>query len=352
VSLENVKEWHLMLVSDDDILRKAQEWQAGGAKIAIATVIETWGSAPCPVGSHLVIDSDGRFIGSVSGGCIEAEVVNEALDVIAAGNRRLLEFGVLDEIAWRAGLSCGGNIKVYVERVDLTRGELLAALNAERTGRRPALLITDLTSGAQRLVRADDVARDPLGEALKQQLQLGKSGTLQAPGGTMFVSVQLPPVRLVIVGAGHIAQALAPMAMFAGFDVVIIDPRTAFATPERFPDCQVIADWPEDVLPQLALDQNTATVALSHEPRIDDPGVALALAARCFYVGALGSRKTHAKRLERLQAAGMADATLATIHAPIGLDIAAVSPAEIAIAILAEIVATRRQKPLRSEQAA
>lgn len=341
-----------MLVSDEDVLRRAQEWQEAGAKIAIATVIETWGSAPCPVGSHLIIDSDGRFIGSVSGGCIEAEVINEALDIIAAGRPRLLEFGVLDEIAWRAGLSCGGNIKVYVERVDLTRSELLAALNAERTARCPALLITDLASGTQRLVRAADVARDPLGEALEQQLQLGKSGTLQAAGDTMFVLVRLPPVRLVIIGAGHIAQALAPMAKFAGFDVVIVDPRMAFATPERFPDCKIIADWPEEVLPQHALDRYTAIVVLSHEPRIDDQAIALALAARCFYIGALGSRKTHAKRLERLRATGMADATLAMIHAPIGLDIAAVSSAEIAIAILAEIVATRRQKPLRSEQAA
>ncbi len=341
-----------MFVSDEDVLRKAQEWQETSGGVAIATVIETWGSAPRPVGSHLIVDSDSRFLGSVSGGCIEAEVVTEALDVIASGTPRLLEFGVADETAWRAGLSCGGNIKVYIERVDLRRSELLAALNAERAARRAALLITDLATGAQRLVRAADIARDPIGETLEQQLQLGKSGVVEAGGGTMFILVELPPVRLVIVGASHIAQDLAPMAKLAGFDVVVIDPRTAFATPEKFPHCQVIADWPQEILPQRALDHDTAMVVLAHEPRIDDPGIAFALAAQCFYVGALGSRKTHAKRLERLRAKGIADTTLAMIHAPIGLDIAAVSPAEIAIAILAEIVAARHQKPLRSDQAA
>jgi xanthine dehydrogenase accessory factor len=341
-----------MLGSDEDLLRKAQEWREAGANVAIATVIETWGSAPRPVGSHLIVDSGGQFLGSVSGGCVEAEVVTEALDVIETGAPRVLEFGVRDETAWRAGLSCGGNIKVYVERVDLLRGELFAALNAERAARRAALLITDLATGAQRFVRASDIALDPLGEALEQQLRIGKSGVVEAGGGIMFVLVQVPSVRLVIIGAGHIAQALAPIAKLADLDVVIIDPRTAFATPERFPGCEMIADWPQEILPQHALDHSTAMVVLAHEPRIDDPGIALALAAECFYVGALGSRKTHAKRLERLRAMGISDARLATIHAPIGLDIAAVSPAEIAIAILAEIVAARHQKPLRSEQAA
>ncbi len=163
--------------------------------------------------------------------------------------------------------------------------------------------------------------------------------------------VKVPPVRLVVFGAGHIAQALAPVAKLAGFDLVIVDPRTAFATLERFPDCEVSAEWPQEVLPRLGLDLYTAMVLLTHEPRIDDPGITAALAAQCFYVGALGSRKTHANRLERLRAAGIAEPTLARIHAPIGLDIGAVSPAEIAISILAEIIAARRQKPLRSERA-
>jgi xanthine dehydrogenase accessory factor len=230
------------------------------------------------------------------------------------------------------------------------QGDLLARLNAERAGRRAAVLLTELASGAQRLVCAADIAKDPLGAELGARLRQGKSGLLE--GETVFALVEVPPVRLIVVGAGHIAQVFAPMAKLAGFDIVIVDPRTAFATAERFPDCEVIAEWPQEVLPRLGLDLYTAMVLLTHEPRIDDPGISAALAAQCFYVGALGSRKTHAKRLERLRTAGVSDAVLARIHAPIGLDIGAVSPAEIAIAVLAEIIAAQRQRPLRSEQAA
>jgi xanthine dehydrogenase accessory factor len=232
------------------------------------------------------------------------------------------------------------------------RGDLLARLNAERAARRAAVLLTDLATGAQRLVRAADIANDPLGKELGARLRLGKSDLLEGSGGAIFALVEVPPVHLIVIGAGHIAQALAPMAKLAEFDLIVVDPRTAFATPERFPDCEVIAEWPQDVLPRLGLDFYTAMVLLTHEPRIDDPGISAALAAQCFYVGALGSRKTHAKRLERLRALAIPEPALATIHAPIGLDIGAVSPAEIAISILAEIIAARRQKPLRSEQAA
>jgi xanthine dehydrogenase accessory factor len=232
------------------------------------------------------------------------------------------------------------------------RSDLLATLNAERAARRVAILLTDLATGAQRLVRAADVANDPLKEPLEARLKLGKSGLLETAGGTIFALLEMPPLRLVIVGANHIAQALAPMAKLADFDVILVDPRTAFATPERFPGFRLITEWPQDVFPSLALDPYTATVLLTHEPRIDDPAISAALAAQCFYVGALGSRKTHAKRVDRLRTAGIEETALARIHAPIGLDIGAVSPADIAVSILAEIVAERRQKPLRSEKAA
>src|SRR3984885_14994023 len=232
------------------------------------------------------------------------------------------------------------------------RSDLLATLNAERAGRRAVVLLTDLASGSQKLVRAADIPNEQLGEELAGRVRLGKSGLLQGGGGTIFALVDIPPVRLIVIGAGHIAQALAPMAKLADFDLIIVDPRSAFATPERFPDCEVIAEWPQEILPRLGLDPYTAMVLLTHEPRIDDPGIGAALAAQCFYVGALGSRKTHAKRLERLRASAIAEDALTRIHAPVGMDIGAVSPAEIAISILAEIIAARRQKPLRSEQAA
>jgi xanthine dehydrogenase accessory factor len=229
------------------------------------------------------------------------------------------------------------------------RLDLLSALNEERRARRAAVLVTDLADGSQRLVRATEIERDPLADALDERLRMGKSGTIELSGKRYFLTVQAPPARLIAVGAVHVSQALAPMAKLAGFDVTIVDPRTAFATPERFPDVRVIAEWPDKVLPEIGLDRYTAIALLTHDPKIDDPALNLALKAECFYVGALGSKKTHAKRVERLAAAGLS-AQASRINAPIGLDIGAVSPAEIAVSILGEIVLSLRKKPLRSEK--
>jgi xanthine dehydrogenase accessory factor len=229
------------------------------------------------------------------------------------------------------------------------RLDLLSALNEERKARRAAILVTDLAEGSQRLVRAAEIERDPLADALDERLRMGKSGTIESAGKRYFLTVQAPPARLIAIGAVHVSQALAPMAKLAGFDVTIVDPRTAFATPERFPDVRVIAEWPDKVLPELGLDRYTAIALLTHDPKIDDAALNLALRAECFYIGALGSKKTHAKRLERLAAVGLG-AQAARIHAPIGLDIGAISPAEIAVSILGEIVLSLRKKPLRSEK--
>ncbi|HUI22192.1 MAG TPA: XdhC family protein [Methylocella sp.] len=338
-----------MLTSQSDILRKAQEWKEGRRDVALATVVETWGSSPRPVGSHLVIDSEGNFRGSVSGGCVEGDVITEALDVIAAGTPHMLEFGVADETAWRAGLSCGGRIKVYVQSLDASCAGLLAAFNEERAKRRPCVLVTDIASGNQRLIRAADAPSDPLADILKERFQLGKSGMVDWRGNELFLHVETPSVRLVVIGAVHVSQMLAPIASLAGFDMVVIDPRTAFATPERFPDVQLIAEWPELALPALNLDRYTAMVLLTHDPRIDDQGLIAALRADCFYIGALGSRKTHAKRMERLLAKGFGETAVKRIHAPIGLDIGAVSPAEIAISIAGEVIAELHRKPARVE---
>src|SRR5947207_2365511 len=229
-----------MLARDEDILKAAEDWRKAGKDVALATVVETWGSAPRPVGSNLVIDGEGNFLGSVSGGCVEAA------------------------------------------------------------------------------------------------LRSGKSGMVETPQGQVFLTVYVPPPRLVITGAVHISQALAPMAKLVGYDVVIVDPRTAFATPERFPDVKVIAEWPDTALPPLNIDGYTAFVALTHDPKIDDPALTHALERDCFYIGALGSRKTHARRVERLKQQGIGDDAIARIHAPIGLSIGSVSPAEIAVAIIGE----------------
>lgn len=224
---------------------------------------------------------------------------------------------------------------------------LLARLNAERAARRPAVLVTDTASGEQRLVTEAEMASDPLADALAAQLRTGRSGAVEADGRRFFLTVQEPPVRLVVVGAVHISQALAPMAALAGLDVTIVDPRTAFATPERFAGVRVLPVWPDEAFASQPLDRFTAVAAVTHDPKIDDPGLAAALRAGCFYVGALGSRKSHAARLHRLGAAGLEPATLARIHAPIGLDIGAVSPAEIAVSILGEVIAGLRKKPPR-----
>jgi len=221
--------------------------------------------------------------------------------------------------------------------------EILAALNAERAARRAAIVVTDVQSGAERLVKAGEVERDLLRDVLKERLRTGKSGMAETPEGRVFLTVHVPPPRLVIAGAVHISQALAPIARVVGYDVTIVDPRTAFASAERFPDVKVIAEWPDTALPPLGIDRYTAFVALTHDPKIDDPALTHALARECFYIGALGSKKTHGRRVDRLKAQGIDDAAIARIHAPIGLAIGAVSPPEIAVAIMGEITARLRQ---------
>ena len=230
---------------------------------------------------------------------------------------------------------------------------VLNTLNAERRARRAAILVTDLGDGSSRIVRESDTVAGGLGEATRQAFRTGRSQAIEVDGRTLFLNAHLPPPRIVIVGAVHISQALAPMARLAGFDVEIIDPRTAFATPERFPEVDLHAEWPQDVLGRQPIDAFTALAAVTHDPKIDDFPLLSALEAGCFYVGALGSRKTHAKRVERLLSQGATQAQIDRIRAPIGLDIAASSPAEIAVAVLAQIVqALRTRGTERAETAA
>jgi xanthine dehydrogenase accessory factor len=230
--------------------------------------------------------------------------------------------------------------------------EILRELNAERAARRPVIIVTDTADGAQRLVKAKDIAADPLRAELSKQLRTGKSGNVEVAGKKLFLNVYAPTAKLVIIGAVHISQALAPLARALDYDVTIVDPRTAFASPERFPDVPLIAEWPDVALPPLNIDHYTAFVAVTHDPKIDNPALLHAFAKDCFYIGALGSRKTHAKRAERLRAQGASEADIARIHAPIGLDIGAVSPSEIAVSIMAEITAVLRLPPKEKEQAA
>jgi xanthine dehydrogenase accessory factor len=226
------------------------------------------------------------------------------------------------------------------------RLDILRTLNEERAARRAVIVVTNQDSGAQRLVKASDIRNDPLKDVLEKHIRSAKSGIEETAEGKVFLTVHVPSPKLVITGAVHISQALAPMGHLLGYDVTIVDPRTAFATIERFPDVKVIAEWPDVALPPLGIDQYTAFVALTHDPKIDDPGLDIALKSDCFYIGALGSRKTHARRVERLKTErGFTDNDIGRIHSPIGLDIGAVSPSEIAVAIMGEITQRLREEP-------
>jgi xanthine dehydrogenase accessory factor len=229
--------------------------------------------------------------------------------------------------------------------------DMLQALNAERDARRAIVVITDVETGTQRLVKSTEVGKDRLADVIEKRLRMAKSGMEETAEGRVFVTVHVPSPQLVIIGAVHISQTLAPLGQMLGYDVTVVDPRTAFASPERFPGIKVIAEWPDVALPPLNVDHYTAFVALTHDPKVDDPALLHALSRGCFYIGALGSRKTHAKRLARLKEAGASDADLGRIHAPIGLPIGAVSPAEIAVSIMGEITQRLRVKADKAEAA-
>ncbi|MEZ5827152.1 MAG: XdhC family protein [Hyphomicrobiales bacterium] len=320
-----------------DPIEMAREWLEAFDTIALATVVSAWGSAPVPVGGQLVVAPDGRFEGSVSGGCVEIDVMTEAQDVIANAKPRLLEFGIADEAAWRAGLPCGGTIKVFVEPLCAADAAYLDEIVAARRSRRLMAVATNLATGNRSLIEPA-TATDP---ALSAQISAGDSGIVAQADGEIFLHVLMPAVRLVLAGATHITQVLADLAARVGYDVVIVDPRPAFASAGRFGRMTILEELPETSTAS-AFDGRTAVVALTHAAHLDDEALTTALRSDCFYVGALGSRKTHAKRLERLRAAGITEDQLARIHAPVGLAIGAKGPVEIAVSILAEVVKVAR----------
>ncbi len=340
-----------MSAADPLLLATALAWLAEGRGVAIATVIETWGSAPQPVGSQFLIDSAGNFLGSVSGGCVEAEVVAQAADVIATGTPKDLAFGVEDAAAWKVGLACGGAIRVFVEPLATPKpgspDGVLHRLLRDVEARRAVALVTDLGTGARSLAHSSADVEEDLAPALQEAFRCDKSLKLARAAGELFINVFNPTPRLIVVGAVHIAQQLVPMARALGHEVIILDPRSAFATEQRFGDTQIVPEWPDEALPKIGLDARTALIALTHDAKLDDPALILALASGAFYVGALGSRKTHAKRVERLLQAGVQAADIERIHAPIGLDIGAQGAAEIALSIIAEITAVQRGKGVR-----
>lgn len=316
----------------DAIPEKALEWHRAGDGAVLATVVETWGSAPRRVGSQLAISGTGLIEGSVSGGCVEGAVIVEALEALEAGEKRELEFGVSDQDAFAVGLACGGTIRVLVEPVGAVLPEqLLEDLVAARAEREPVAYVVDLDRSDRWLDRT----------GFEERFRMDRSGF--EPDSRVFVGIHNPPLRLIVVGAVHIAQALIPMARIAGYDPAIIDPRETFGSEARFPGERILNDWPDEAVDTLGLDTRTALVLLTHDPKLDDPALERALRSGCFYIGALGSTRTHAKRVARLTEAGFTEAEIGRIHGPIGLDIGAASPAEIAVSIIAEMTQVLRK---------
>ena len=309
----------------------ALEWHRAGRGAALATVVQTWGSAPRRVGAQMVVSGDGQIEGSVSGGCVEGAVMVEAMEAIDSGKGTLLEFGVSDGDAFAVGLACGGTIKVLVEPVGTVLSEVvLSGLVAARAARQAVAYVANAETGGGNLTE----------EGFADRFRMDRSG-VEEEG--RFVAIPNPPLRLVVVGAVHIAQALVPMARIAGFDPIIVDPRSAFGSEARFPGETILEEWPDEAMQKVGLDARTALVLLTHDPKLDDPALHIALKSGAFYVGALGSTRTHAKRVERLREVGFTEEDIARIHGPIGLDIGAASPAEIGVSILSEMLSVLRK---------
>lgn len=324
-------------------LAQALAWLDEGRDVALATVVETWGSAPRRPGSHMAIDDRGRFVGSVSGGCVEVTVIDEARAALKAGRSTVLRYGVADAEAWAVGLACGGSIRVLITPVgaggEALPRELLVAMAAVGPGDAGEVVAFPLEGGGG--TRA--AARDDLDDAEVEAVLRGGEGRLSDSSATpVFLRPYLAPPRIAIVGAVHIAQPLVDLARVAGFHPLLIDPRADFSSEERFPGVERLHLWPSEGLEAATLDPRTAVVALTHDPKLDDPALLAALDSPAFYVGALGSRRTHARRRERLRDAGATDASIDRIRAPIGLDLGGRSPEHIALAIMAEIVAVLR----------
>lgn len=318
----------------DSIPEIALGWHRDGRGAALATVLETWGSAPRAAGSQLAISGEGEIMGSVSGGCVEGAVVAEAQEALVDGQPRLLSFGVSDDQAFAVGLACGGTIRVLVEPIGSALPEaLLAPLVEARAARRPVALLVHPERWERRLAGAEE-------PAVAARLRSDRSG-VEEDG--WFIGVHNPPLRMIVVGAVHIAQPLIAMARLAGYDPSLIDPRAAFGSAERFPGERILDDWPDEAMAALGPDSRTAVVTLTHDPKLDDPAILAALESEAFYLGCLGSTRTHAKRLDRLRAVGVPEERIARIHAPVGLNIGAKTPAEIAVSVLAQITQVLRQ---------
>lgn len=317
------------MTPDHLLPQTALDWHRAGRRVAVAIVVETWGSAPRAVGSWLVIDADATMAGSVSGGCVEGAVITEALEAMDDGKPRLLDYGVSDDEAFAVGLACGGRIRVLVDPVGSAMPvDLLEQLATQQ----PIAYVANLETGGRQVASPKDHP---------DRFRLDRSGV--EADETTYIGIHNPPLRMIIVGAVHIAQTLVQSAKSCGFAPTLIDPRGAFGSEARFPGETILDDWPDAAMDTLKPDARTAVVTLTHDPKLDDPAIMATLKSDAFYLGCLGSTRTHAKRVARLKDAGFSDDHIARIQAPVGLDIGGRAPAEIAISVMAEVIQTLRQ---------
>jgi len=333
-----------------DLLPDIEAWGAEAQPLAIATVVRTWGSAPRALGSRMAVSADGRIAGSVSGGCVEAAVIEAAREAARTGTPRLLSFGVADEKAWTVGLACGGAIDVFVEAPDFATFAELMSLSTSDEPAAVATVLAGPSAGRHLFLHADGQKRGSLKGPLSQKvsavaraaLKEGKAARVEVSDTDVFIEVMRPSPRLVVVGGVHIAIPLTWMARALGYKTIVVDPRPAFGSVDRFPQAdEIVPAWPDEALGRIGLNSETAVAVLTHDPKLDDPALRAALPSAAFYVGALGSKQTQAKRRDRLLAAGLTESQVGRLRAPIGLDLGGRSPEEIAVSVLAQIVAVR-----------
>jgi xanthine dehydrogenase accessory factor len=336
-----------------ELLPQIEAWLAAGEQVAVATVIRVIGSAPRPVGARMIVSSEGQMAGSVSGGCVETTVYEEMMDVLAGGPPRTLHFGITDDMIWDVGLACGGAIDVLVHKLE----QPMVAAFSDRVEKGEAVALATTVSEGQgfgdpALITAEGAVLGQVDEqivAAAQALLVARagSGTVKEirQGTEVFIEPFLPPPVLVVVGGVHVAIPLTRFAKELGFHVVVVDPRSKFANRERLPEAdEVLVEWPDEALAHLKIDAGTYIVLLTHDPKIDEPTLAAALKTGAAYIGAIGSRKTHAGRFERMARWGVTAEELRRVYAPIGLDLGGRTPGETALSIIAEVVAVKNER--------
>jgi xanthine dehydrogenase accessory factor len=332
-----------------DLIPQIEDWLAAGEELAVATVVRVVGSAPRPVGARMIVSSGGRMAGSVSGGCVETTVYEEMADILEGGPPRMLNFGITDDMIWDVGLACGGTIDVFVQKLDPALVTVLRGYVGQRRAVALAVVVDGEALGATALVAEDGMVMGPddatitslAQEVLDARAEVGALHDI-APGSTVFIEPFLPPPVLIVVGGVHVAIPLTRFARELGFYVIVVDPRAKFANRERFPEAdEVLLEWPDEALAHLEVDRATYLVLLTHDPKIDEPTLASALKTEAAYVGAIGSRRTHAERFERMARWGVSPEQLESVYAPIGLDLGGRTPEETALSIIAEVVAVK-----------